>query len=83
VRRLGAAATLVSLLGVSYFVASLTGVGSRAPGAHPVITQLPLLIVSVLIGAVGIGVARRLVDRRAASPWLAAAVIVPALVAFL
>jgi hypothetical protein len=83
VRRLGAGATLVVLLGVSYFVASLTGVGPRSPGAHPVITQMPLLVVSVLIGAVGIGAARRMVDRRPASPWLAAAVLVPVLATLL
>ncbi|HEY3685505.1 MAG TPA: hypothetical protein VGL93_20920 [Streptosporangiaceae bacterium] len=74
VRWAGAGLTLAVLLGVSSFVASLTDFHS--PGTH-----LPLLIVSVLIAAVGIGAARRIVDRRPASPWLAAAVIVPALVA--
>lgn len=58
--------TLVVLLGVSYFVASFAA-------------NVPLLVVSVLIGAVGIATARRVFDRGWISPWLAAAVVLPAL----
>ena len=69
--------TLVVLLAVSYFVASFIGFDLR----HWMIANVPLLVVSVLIGAVGIAAARRIFDRRWISPWLAAAVVAPALAA--
>lgn len=77
VRWLTAGVTLVTLLGVSYFVASF--IGFDLP--HRMVSNVPLLVASVVIGAVGIGVSRRLVDRRAASPWLAVSVVAPLLAA--
>ena len=74
-RRATAAVTLLTLLPVSYFVASLAV--ARQPVTHAVTWNVPLLAASVLIGALAIATARRLTDRRPASPWLAAATLLP------
>jgi len=74
-----AVGTLLVLLGVSYFVASFIVFDLR----HWMVSNVPLLVVSVLIGAVGIGTARRIFDRSWLSPWLAAALVVPAVAAVL
>lgn len=70
-----AAGTLAVLLAVSYFVASFVVFDL----SHWTVSSTPLLVVSVLIGAVGISAARRVFDRTWLSPWLAAAVAAPVL----
>lgn len=67
---------LVTLLPVSYFVASLAI--SRPPAPQAVSWNVPLLAASVLIGMVALAAARTLTDRRPASPWLATATLLPA-----
>lgn len=80
VRRAGAAVTLAVPLAVSYFVASLVTFDLRPDGAR-LISNIPLLVASILIGATGIAAARRILDHRPASPWLTASLILPAVAA--
>ena len=68
---------LLTLLPVSYFVASLSV--SSTPTGQSLSWNVPLLAASVLIAGVALATTRALTDHPPTSPWLATAVIPPAL----